>query len=343
MANRNDVAKLAGVSPAVVSYVLNNSNYVSEEKRKAVLEAVDELSYCPNYFARSLKKSNGQQIMFLSDDIRNEVFLELAYEMEQYAFEKGYYITVGSCSAERIPFYMRMLLSRQCDGLFITNNMFSAEQLELIAKKVPTVLFQTKDYEKLSDNICVVTGDISDGMEQLVHYLVDCKGYEQFVYIGSLYTKIMPDEKSVLGSGLRSKGFMEAVERRGMTLGKELHFITEPETINENNYSLNAYLDRALALRNPSKRTAFVFANDSEATRSISLLQRRGYQIPEDVAVAGFGGTMSGRITNPQLTTVSYPKQEIARASMAILLEDKQNRKHVNIRFPMTLIESESA
>ena len=52
---RNDVAKLAGVSPAVVSYVINDSNYVSQEKREAVLKAVKELEYTPNVFAKSLR------------------------------------------------------------------------------------------------------------------------------------------------------------------------------------------------------------------------------------------------------------------------------------------------
>ena len=55
MVTRNEVAERAGVSPSVVSYVLNNSNYVSEEKRKAVLKAVEELHYHPNYIGRSLK------------------------------------------------------------------------------------------------------------------------------------------------------------------------------------------------------------------------------------------------------------------------------------------------
>ena len=59
---RNDVAKLAGVSPAVVSYVINDSNYVSQEKREAVLKAVKELEYTPNVFAKSLRTNRSNQI-----------------------------------------------------------------------------------------------------------------------------------------------------------------------------------------------------------------------------------------------------------------------------------------
>lgn len=69
---RNDVAKRAGVSPAVVSYVLNNSKYVSDERRKAVLEAVEELGYQPNMMARGLKTKKSMQIAFVCDNLRND-------------------------------------------------------------------------------------------------------------------------------------------------------------------------------------------------------------------------------------------------------------------------------
>ena len=66
---RNDVAKKAGVSPAVVSYVMNNSNYVSEQKRKAVLKAVEELNYTPNIFAKGLRTNRSSQIALVGDTL----------------------------------------------------------------------------------------------------------------------------------------------------------------------------------------------------------------------------------------------------------------------------------
>ena len=62
MVTRNDVAKLAKVSPAVVSYVINNSNYVSAEKRKAVLAAIEELNYIPNQNAKNLRQGKTHMI-----------------------------------------------------------------------------------------------------------------------------------------------------------------------------------------------------------------------------------------------------------------------------------------
>ena len=61
-ATRNDVAKLAGVSPAVVSYVINKTKFVSEEKTQAVLDAIKELNYQPNLYARSLKTNDADRV-----------------------------------------------------------------------------------------------------------------------------------------------------------------------------------------------------------------------------------------------------------------------------------------
>ena len=90
MVTRNEVAERAGVSPSVVSYVLNNSNYVSEEKRKAVLKAVEELHYHPNYIGRSLKTKKTNILGLVCDDIRSELFAEITYFSEKYAYDKGY-------------------------------------------------------------------------------------------------------------------------------------------------------------------------------------------------------------------------------------------------------------
>ena len=83
MATRKDVADLAGVSPAVVSYVLNKSNYVSEEKRAAVLKAVEKLNYQPNYMGRSLKNKKTNNLGLICDDIRSELFAEIAFYSER--------------------------------------------------------------------------------------------------------------------------------------------------------------------------------------------------------------------------------------------------------------------
>lgn len=342
MANRNDVAKLAGVSPAVVSYVLNDSNYVSEEKRKAVYEAIKALDYRPNFFATALKKESGRHLLFVSESIRNEFLLEMAHEMEEYAFEKGYFVSFSSCSSDKIPIYLDALLTRRCDGIFIANSMFNAEQLEICTRYAPTVLFQTKSFKSLPSKISVVTADIFDGMELLVHHLVDEKYYQKLFYIASTYTRLMPDEERPYGDGLRLRGFLRATERRGMKLGKDVIYVYQDLENKENPAVLVTLVDQTIEQMNLSEKTAFVVANDAEAVRCISLLQKRGLRVPQDVAVMGFGGSASGEMINPELTTVAYPKKDIAKAGVDILTAGGSQGKPKCVRFPMMLIERES-
>ena len=86
---RADVAKMAGVSETVVSYVINNNRYVAMDKRKRVEEAVRALNYRPNNIARALKGKQSNQILFIADHITNEYFASIVSEMDKYAYNSG--------------------------------------------------------------------------------------------------------------------------------------------------------------------------------------------------------------------------------------------------------------
>ena len=101
---RNDVAKLAGVSPAIVSYVINQTKFVSEEKTLAVKKAIEELHYRPNLYARSLKTNKSMQIAFVCDNLRNN-WLDIA---ENMFFDKGYF--VSHCYSRDGEDFIQMLI-----------------------------------------------------------------------------------------------------------------------------------------------------------------------------------------------------------------------------------------
>jgi DNA-binding LacI/PurR family transcriptional regulator len=95
MVTRDDVAKLAGVSPSTVSHVLNNTRFVSDELREKVLKAVGELRYTPNLIARSLTTKKSNQVALIVNDIANPFYGEIALGMESAAIEKGYILMLG--------------------------------------------------------------------------------------------------------------------------------------------------------------------------------------------------------------------------------------------------------
>ena len=136
---RDDVAKLAGVSPAVVSYVINQTKYVSEEKTLAVKKAIEELQYRPNLHARSLKTNKSMQIAFVCDNLRNN-WLEIA---EKKFFDRGYF--VSHCYSRDGDEFIQMLIEGRFDGVFMLSNRYTAAQLNQIAGAgIPVVLYKTQ-------------------------------------------------------------------------------------------------------------------------------------------------------------------------------------------------------
>ena len=90
MAGIRDVAKLAGVGVATVSRVLNESGYVSEETRKKILDAMEELDYIPNELARQLYHKKSGIIAVLMPDVSHPFFSELVKNIETMLYEHGY-------------------------------------------------------------------------------------------------------------------------------------------------------------------------------------------------------------------------------------------------------------
>ena len=116
MATRRDVARLAGTSPAVVSYVLNDGpRGVAPATRERVLRAVDQLGYRPNRIASSLRTNRTMTLGLVVPDNTNLYFAELAREIEDVAFAEGYTLFLGNATdrAERENAYIQAFLDRR--------------------------------------------------------------------------------------------------------------------------------------------------------------------------------------------------------------------------------------
>ena len=209
---REDVARLANVSPTIVSYVLNNSNYVSKEKREQVLKAVKELNYIPNQLARGLRTSRSSQFIFVCDNIQAELF----EAVESRLFEHGYYVSLNySRNTEE---FLNMLVSRQPEGIFMATNVFEAQQLNGIAESgIPIILYKTKKYEDLNPRIVTVVPDYYDAVKKSMDYLI-LKGHKRI----GLIPPVKYMTKGITGNDFRVKAYVEALEGNGIPVHPEL-------------------------------------------------------------------------------------------------------------------------
>ncbi len=299
LATRDDVAKEAGVSSAVVSYVLNDTKFVSDEKRKAVLNAVKKLNYYPNQLARGLKTMKSNQIAFVADNFRNDWLSEL----ENILSEKGYYVSM--CYTREDDGFVDMLLKRQYEGIFMMSNLLSTQQLNTFAENgVPIILYRTRNYGVLNSRIVTVAPDYADGVRMSVDYLA-LKGHKRIGLIPPIRYKT----KGITGDDFRVKAYVEAMQKHGLPLEESL--------ICTNTLTLDTILDSVFnmitsqgALTRPS---AFVVGNDFLAAQIMQQIKQMGLKTPDDIAITGTDNTDIAKITSPQLTTVDFSKTEFAQ------------------------------
>ncbi|AYF08122.1 MULTISPECIES: LacI family DNA-binding transcriptional regulator [Bacillus] len=124
MATIRDVAKLAGVSVATVSRVINEKGYVHEDTVKQVKEAIEELRYRPNSTAKPLFKENSTIIALLVDNLYNPSNITLLHCIEEIAYKEGYQIIV--CNIENKDRYIHMLKENNVAGVILTNSVFKS-------------------------------------------------------------------------------------------------------------------------------------------------------------------------------------------------------------------------
>lgn len=124
MATIRDVAKLAGVSVATVSRVINEKGYVHEDTVKQVKEAIEELRYRPNSATKPLFKQNSTIIALLVDNLYDLSNITLLHCIEEIAYKEGYQIIV--CNIENKDRYIHMLKENNVAGVIVTRSVFKS-------------------------------------------------------------------------------------------------------------------------------------------------------------------------------------------------------------------------
>lgn len=335
MASRNDVARMAGVSPAVVSYVLNNSNYVSQEKRKAVLDAVERLNYQPSYFGKMLQAGRTNNFALICDDIRGELFTEIAYHMEQAAYKKGYNIFL--CNSHRSHAFLEGIASHKFDGIFIATSVYSTEEINYLAQAgIPVVLYVARDYEELDPRVSRIAVDYENGARLLTDRMLK-RGIERIAFFPPYQSAI----RHLGTKDFRMAGYRKALEESGRRVDEEL--------ISYENDRYDAIFAKAVGLccaaRDNGERIGLIVGSDYLAVRIINELTDKGLYDTNQVAVAGMDYTACATMTRPVLTTIGFSKETIARTVVEQLSDRtaNQQRRGKTILIPTFLVEGGSA
>lgn len=303
---RRDVAREAGVTETIVSYVLNNNRYVNADKRKRVLAAVEKLGYKPNTAARALKGKSLNHIVFIADQIVTEHFSLLLSEMDKRAYDLGYMISL--CQNRNTEDFVNSIISRQFDGVIISSISFSKGYIrQLIKAGIPVVLIENRDYSDV-ENAGKINNGLYEGAREVVKYLASI-GRKEIVYI---------DRFSQNGhfsdmSDMRYRGYVHEMTAEGLAEEPEKRVISgcgSPEDIAER---VRTYL-----LEHP-KTDAIFGRNDRVACVAMQAAQKMGRCVPEDLAVVGFDNSLLGQYSTPSISSVEIRRDLIAADAIDML------------------------
>lgn len=323
MITRKDVAKRAGVSQSIVSYVTNNSNYVSEEKKELVLKAIEELGYRPNYFARGLKTKKTNHIVLVSSDIRNEFFGDMAYAVEEYAYKKGYYVSL--CNGRNNDEYIERLINYQVEGAFILTSKFKAEQLNrLSGKGVITILFNNREYSGLDKNITLVRPDFYNGAKKATDYLIE-NGHKSIAFFSDEPITGMED------NNFRLQGYISSLKEHNLKVNADIiDFIGTGRT---------NLVERVKAIMSAKQTPSGIVAwNDALALRILGILKQMGIRVPDDISVTGMDNISLAQYSDPPLTTIDYSRTELAQVAVDCIIKKTSGENVENVLINTCLI-----
>lgn len=304
---RADVAKLAGVSTATVSYVLNGSRNMSDKTRKLVLDAVEQLNYKPDMIARSMTKNETMQLSLMINDITNPFFSEIVVGFETAAIEKGYFVNV--CTGYKdINNYFDNYIARRIDGVFVVAvpHKFDLNRLYNLTENGIKVVVSGNTEADLK-RVSSIENDYVAGMRTAVTYLHQL-GHERIAYLSGLSRKHKYDRKI--------EGYLSAMEQQGLNCGEELLLEGRApySTSVEDGYAMAKEL-----VASGKEFTAVICTNDLMAMGAVSAFEDVGLRVPQDVSVMGFDDILFAKAWRPAITTMAVSKYEFGRKAFELL------------------------
>lgn len=302
-----DVARVAGVSIASVSRVLNGQGNPRAETRQRVLAAVAELGFVPDGAARALSARLKEVVgvvvrrpvwhganMFADED-ENLQFPDMINRgMEHVAQRHGFDLLIRSVDLDE-PDVARPVfaLARKSDGLILHDRVLSPEQLDMLSRQVPVVTLAGAPTATTAN----VHGDNAGGMRALARHLIADHGYRTIAYLAG--HEGSPD------SLIRGQALAEEVAAAGATL------LTGDQWRGSYQAAAGAQAIERLIASGAELPRAIVCANDQSAIGVLHTLALHGISVPGDVAVTGFDDMPVAKHLRPQLTSVRQSIQEL--------------------------------
>lgn len=325
MVSRNDVARRAGVSTAVVSYVVNDGpRRVAPATKERVLRAIEELGYRPNLVARSLRMNRTRAIALIVPDMADAFFAQLAREIQVTGFDRGFTLLLANAMddpAKELG-HVRAFVERRADGIILAPTGIARDGVDLVATSGLASVIVDRDMPGSQCSSVVV--DNHHGGYLATRHLIE-HGHTNIGCIGG--------PAGIAIANDRTRGWRQALREAGVepAEGMELH-----STFSR--YS--AYLDTLRMLRGTHPPSAIFACADEQALGVYRAAATAGVRIPDDLAIVSFDSAPAAPYLAPALTAIRQPITQIADVAVRRLLEhmDTPGRPPTRDNLPVELV-----
>ncbi|HIZ70713.1 MAG TPA: LacI family transcriptional regulator [Candidatus Atopostipes pullistercoris] len=312
MATIRDVSKLAGVSVATVSRVINKKGYVSKETEESIINAMEMLNYTPNDVARRLAGKKSNTIGLIIPDILNPFFPEVARAAEDTANKLGFNLILCNSDDDREKEnqYYEMLINKQVDGIIIAS--YTATPTDLISlmnKNIPVIAL---DREYKGFDIPFIKTDDQLGGELATNHLVEC-GCKNIAHItGPLYIDSFKE---------RLDGFENILKKNDLY---------NPQLIRVDELSLVGGYEATKKLLEDGKEIDGIFAgNDILAIGCYKALNDLGYNLYDDIKLIGYDG-LEANVDYLEISSISQPTYDLGKYAVDLLVKEIREEKDIS-------------
>ncbi len=303
---RDDVAKLAGVSPATVSYVMNKGpRPVSTETRQRVELAIEQLGYHPNTIARSLKTKKTYTIGIIVSDIQNPTLASIEKSIEDLLFQQNYSLTICNSdeSPEREKLWLDILRERRVDGIILLPTGANRSQLfTTVEVGMPMVLLD-RQIDGLQADLVIFDNEYAayDAVRHLVA-------------LGHTYIGMLNLPATLTPGQDRLRGFERALMDSGLPI--------YPQLIKEDSFKAQNSPNLVASLLDANPRPTALFASSNRLAQGVlEQIKTRGMSLPDDLALVVFDDVPYYSFMTPSISAISADPKEFGIKAVQFLIE----------------------
>ncbi|WP_439555647.1 LacI family DNA-binding transcriptional regulator [Dyadobacter sp.] len=333
-ASLKDIAQKAGVSTALVSYVLNGKERetrVGEAIAKKIREIALELNYQPNHLAKSLRSGKTHTIGLIIADISNPFFANIARVVEDEAKRNGYTVIIGSCdeNADKSWDLLNVLINRQVDGIIIVSSEGSESQIQYLKeRKIPFVLLDRHFPEIQTD--FVATNNYKASYDAGIHL------------INGGYTRIgiIAYDSKMYHMEERVRGYKQALAASQIRFQDEW---LKQVRFDKMEGQVRIAIDQVLSLPEPVE--ALIFATYGLAINGLRYINELRLKVPQDLAIVSFGQAEVFDLYYCPISYLRQPLELLGKTAVEFLLAKLVNPEEEvrQILMEARLIERESS